>query len=444
MLKKLLKIFSGIIILILLLLVSLVTVIDMTPYQKMDYYKKWESNLGQFKEFESSSSGDSLSIGFTKVSLTPPSPTPMAGYGKRKGKHFESVHDSIWVRTLRLKKGSLQVAIVSADLLIIPPSVKDLVEKEIGENLQIYYGATHSHNSIGAWYNTLVGELFAGKYNPEIEKFIADQIVKSIKQSAGNLQPVEEMTYHKDFDDKDVKNRLIENGEKDAFIRSIDFKTADQRIALVTYSAHSTVLNSANMALSRDYPGVLVDSLENEGYDFATYLAGPVGSMGPVEKGQEGFGEMNDQAVHVMHEFVSEDELTRQQTIAGDMSFVKLPLPLRKPSPRISTKFALRPWVFKWLFGDAPSYITALKLDNMLLIGMPCDFSGELMEELENYASQKGMQLIITSFNGGYAGYITADEHFERNAYETITMNWFGPYNGAYFSEAVRDIIDHI
>jgi hypothetical protein len=76
------------------------------------------------------------------------------------------------------------------------------------------------------------------------------------------------------------------------------------------------------------------------------------------------------------------------------------------------------------------------------MVGLPCDFSGELVADLTQYAQKKGFQLMITSFNGGYIGYITPDKYYQRDTYETLTMNWFGPSNGAYFQEMVRDLID--
>ena len=49
---------------------------------------------------------------------------------------------------------------------------------------------------------------------------------------------------------------------------------------------------------------------------------------------------------------------------------------------------------------------------------------------------------MITSFNGGYMGYVTKDEWYDEDLYETRTMNWYGPYNGAYFEELIEGIIE--
>ena len=78
------------------------------------------------------------------------------------------------------------------------------------------------------------------------------------------------------------------------------------------------------------------------------------------------------------------------------------------------------------------------------MVGMPCDFSGELTPELDAYAKSKRLNLMVTSFNGHYTGYITEDSHYDLEEYETITMGWFGPFNGAYLQEVTRDIIDKL
>ncbi len=420
------------------LLLSLFTTIDYTPYQEMAYYSEWKEQLEK-TDFELNSSEDSLKIGWAKINFTPDHPVPLAGYGVRKGKPFDAVHDSVYVRTILLEKGDKMVALVSADLLIIPPTVRDLVSSEIKNNISIYYGATHSHNSIGGWYNTLVGKLFAGKYDEGVEKSIAKAVLSSVDLAAQKLE-TGSMLFEKDFDDQHIRNRLIEDEPVSPFIRSISFKTGSKTAILTTYAAHSTVLDSKTNELSRDYPGVLVDSLENS-YDFAMFMAGAVGSMGPIEIGQNDFEQIENQGYGVLKEVLSKNEdeaLIQTETL----KFTSLSLPLRKPSPRVGTKWVMRPWVFNWLFGNSANYINSLKIGNLLMIGLPCDFSGELMEDLDNYAESKGLKLIITSFNGGYAGYITKDDRFSINTYETTTMNWFGPYNGQYFSEIVRDIID--
>ena len=89
-------------------------------------------------------------------------------------------------------------------------------------------------------------------------------------------------------------------------------------------------------------------------------------------------------------------------------------------------------------------YINYLRIGDLVIVGTPSDFSGELVGQIEKSISNNELNLMINSFNGGYVGYITDDKWYDRtdiNTYETYTMNWYGPYNGAYFSKLIKEII---
>ncbi|HEV7348930.1 neutral/alkaline non-lysosomal ceramidase N-terminal domain-containing protein [Telluribacter sp.] len=440
-----LRILAGLGLVLIIVLLFLVTVVDQSHYQDQSFYQQWKQNINQVKISAADTAGP-LQVGWARINITPSTPTPMAGYGNRWGKAYESVHDSVYVRAIVLDNGTSRAALITADLLIIPPTVTERLKwklKAINFSFdQVYLGATHSHNSIGGWGNTITGELFAGDFDPNAVEQIAQAMFLAITR-ARDAQAPATMTYRETVDSVNVRNRLVgEEGTVDPEVRTLQFTTREGKKALLTsYSAHSTLLGSKVMALSRDYPGLLVDSLERSAASFAMYMAGAVGSMGPVERGKDDFEEMVNQAAGVQRSVLSSGAIEEVQ--AGSLiQSLTLALPLREPKPRLTRIFALRPWVFRWAFGDYPVYVKALRIGNVLMVGLPCDFSGELMADLDAYAKKQGLNLMVTSFNGGYIGYITHDRYFERDTYETITMNWYGPYNGAYFQEVVRDIVD--
>ncbi len=450
---KFLKIFlyslAGIVVLLLVFVASAVTTIDYTPYQEMDYYRQWKQALAAVPYPDQAKSMDvGLRAGWAKVNYTPDQPTPMAGYGNRRGKPYESVHDSVYARSIYLSAYGTQAAIVALDLLIVPPTVTEALKKrlpEVGLTFdQVYLGATHSHNSIGGWGDTITGELFAGDYDPAIVDRIVDAIIRALKQ-AKSTRLETELGYFQVKDTADIYNRLVKaKAPVDPWVRNMYLKRADGKTAILTsYAAHATVLDSKSFSLSRDYAGALVDSLEDGEADFAIFLAGAVASMGPEEVGENEFAKVGHQADGVESAIQSDFDTSGTKDFSTIEVFTAA-LPLRDPSPRLDPTWALRSWVFHWIFGDYPSFVKVLRVGNILLVGLPCDFSGELVAPLSQYADKRGMKLIITSFDGAYAGYITADEHFHKKEYETITMNWFGPYNGAYFSEVVRDVIDKV
>lgn len=446
-LRIVLKVIGIFLLLLVLAIATMITTMDDTPYREMTYYKEWKTLIGGVRPDTAGASG-ALQAGWAKVNITPASPTPTAGYGNRRGKLYTAVHDSVYVRAMVIGNGETRAAIIAADLLIIPPTViKSLKEKLKPGDIpfeQIYFGATHSHNSVGGWGTGVSSLFFSGKYDPAIVENLANAIHRAISEAQQKVEPVQ-LTYLESLDPLDIRNRLVgEEGSVDPEIRSAAFVTkSGQKAILSSFAAHSTVLNSKNIVLSRDYPGALVDSLEHGRYDFAMYMAGAVGSMGPIEQGTDDFDEVKNQAFGVQKALLAPDA-KREDAKSAVVQSITLPLPLREPTPRLTMNIVLRPWAFKKAFGEYPVFVKALRIGNILMVGMPCDFSGELTGSLDAYARTKGLNLMVTSFNGGYIGYITHDKHFNRDLYETKTMSWYGPYNGAYLQEVIKDIIDKL
>ncbi|MCE7041147.1 neutral/alkaline non-lysosomal ceramidase N-terminal domain-containing protein [Dyadobacter sp. CY312] len=443
--KILLKLIGALFLILLLAIATMITTMDKTPYQQMSYYKEWKGLISKIKKDTTSSS--TFRVGWSKVNITPAAPTPMAGYGNRRGREYTSVHDSVYVRAIVIDNGISQAAIVSADLLIIPPTVTRILQTKLTEKEipfeKVFFGATHTHNSVGGWGTGISGLFFSGKHDPKVAERLADAIFQAIVKAKSQMEPAR-LTYMESKDTLDIRNRLVgDEGGVDPEVRSIGFVTeSGKKAVLSSYGAHSTIMQSKNMALSRDYPGVLVDSLENGRYNFAMYMAGAVGSMGPIEKGTDDFDEMKNQAFGVQQALLASD--TVPQNDKAILQAITIPLPLREPSPRLTMDIVLRPWAFKKAFGEYPVFVKALRIGNILMVGMPCDFSGELVGGLDAYAKTKGLDLMVTSFNGAYIGYITHDKYFDRDLYETKTMSWYGPYNGTYLQEVTRDIIDRM
>ncbi|MCP9755900.1 hypothetical protein EGI26_12100 [Lacihabitans sp. CCS-44] len=440
--KKILKFFAYLLLFVFIVFVISIERIDRVPFEKTEHFKKWQK---QFAEQKFSMSEGDVSVGWSKINITPSVHGPMAGYGSRKGKAFEVIHDSVFVRVLAVENGNRIAYFLSADMLIIPPNVTEKLQSLLKSKSislkDVHLSATHTHNSLGGWGNSLTGRLFAGSYDPKIEQNLAGKFLKAILNSKSNLKPAK-LYYSESVDKEDIRNRLgIDDGWVDSEIRSIIFKRNDgSKANLITYGAHSTVLNSKTMAISRDYPGVVMDSLEKGNKTFGIFMAGAVGSMGPIEKGKDDFDEVNNQAKGVLKHL----SFSENREIVGALISEYLEVPMNKPSARLTQNYALRPWAFKYLFGDYPTFVKITKLGNTLILGMPCDFSGELMIELDAYAKSKGIDLIITSFNGSYVGYITSDRLYDRDLYETTTMSWYGYQNGAYFSRIVKDIVDKV
>lgn len=98
-----------------------------------------------------------------------------------------------------------------------------------------------------------------------------------------------------------------------------------------------------------------------------------------------------------------------------------------------------RDWAFRGLIGELRGELTYLKIGNITFIGTPCDFSGEIFAaaEWQKWCRENNQHLIITSFNGNYVGYITADHHYGKKEEEVLALNWVGPHFGDYFKQMI-------
>ncbi len=474
MLAAFAKLTVVLLIILIMLLPFVVQRVDRTPYVETDFYKTMMMRFDSLQNAKRNENQNGIAAGFAKVNMTPPFATPTAGYGKRSGKNFVCIHDSIYARTILLQQAEKQIALVSCDLLIIPPELTLLLKKQLPSiGMQwndLYISATHTHNSVGAWGKNYIGELFAGKYDQRVVDLLSKSILQSIVEARKNVQQ-SSFGYGQSNAASFVKNRMNAEGEEDPNLRMfVVQQLLGKKMLLISFSAHSTTLSDTVMSLSRDYPGALVDKMEQEdSVDFAMYMAGDVGSMGPDEKGEndwvqlknlvEGLEEVIDTVLKtklaIPNFIVTRNPISYRDSLiianiqddeipsfTSVINCITLPLAIREPQWRFATDWRFRHWLWTKLYGDYEMEIKGLRMGNTILVGLPCDFSGELMAPLEAYASRKNKHLIVTSFNGGYAGYITPLKYYDKPGYETRVMNWFGPGNGEYFSELVRRMVD--
>ena len=169
------------------------------------------------------------------------------------------------------------------------------------------------------------------------------------------------------------------------------------------------------------------------------FAAGTVGSHRPVASGNS--PEQIQQYAHSL-DSVMQVKMTYFSTINRHrIAYGKLPLQLREPHLRISDGIRLRPWLFNYLLGETNVHFDITLIGNTLMIASSGEISGVFFKKWEDLAKAEGLNLIITTFNGGYMGYITPDEYYDRNFHEVREMNWYGPGNGSYYDDLITSII---
>jgi neutral ceramidase len=432
---------TGIFIFLFILLLISLAPVNRTPAHLLPFYKTMMSRLDSL-EIDIPEAETAFSVGFAKTNITPREPIATAGYGKRRGKPYHTVHDSIYVRALVIDNGKVRVAIVSADLLIMPPAVTEVLQEKleaIGFTLNnTYLGATHTHNSIGHWGEGATRFIY-GAHDDSVVHFIANVITRTIDQATQNLLP-SALRSGKIAIPQAVENRLINGGSEDPFLRVLQIHRADSsKLVLASYAAHATCLSQSTLELSGDYPGMLVKELESQDYAFAMFLAGAVGS----HKGSAPADDWN--CMQWMTKQISEEFLAQRHTLRAveDTSLVmrSVPLALSDPQIKISSDWKIRSWLFHSAFGEYQPFLTVLRIGDLVMLGTPCDFSGEFNPALDSAAGKLGFGLMVTSFNGGYIGYVTPGKYYNEDHYETQLMNWYAPGTGEYIQECLEKLM---
>tara|TARA_B100000446_G_scaffold71717_1_gene67935 strand:+ start:209 stop:1534 length:1326 start_codon:yes stop_codon:yes gene_type:complete len=430
-------------------LIATIAPVDKTPLSESRYYQLAQQKLDSLNSSYTLQDSKYFKAGWAKTNITPQYPLPLAGYGARKGVFVSTVHDSVWARGFVFDNGFNKSAIITLDLLIIPPAVTKALRillPEIGYSQdQIFLSATHTHCSVGGWADSWIGTQFAGEYQNEIVNDLAIAIITTIKKAETNLVSAK-VGYARYDASPFTRNRLVgEKGSRDTWLRVVKIQQESGAVALITtFAAHATVLSHRQMNYSRDYPGALVDSLENiTNVDFAAFCAGAVGSHSPVTKGGKSYNKIALLASNLKSLIganVSSIPINKVQ----QSGTIRFDVPLRKPHIRVAANWRVRPWIFEKLTEVSPAYISLLRIGNIAFIGTPCDFSGELTAAIDEKANALNLNVLVTSFNGGYIGYITKDEWYNLKEYETFVMNWFGPYNGAYFVNLIQRLLEVI
>lgn len=409
--------------------------VDWAALETKSYYKETIERLEGLK-FKTST-GDSWLAGWNRQNITPKEPTVLVGY-KPRG-NYEHVLDSSFVKTLVLSDGKQKVAFLGYPFMIIHPelskAVRHGIEKEHLKLDHVYFTASHTHSGYGGHLKGLVSDILYGGYDSETVELIVGKTIKAIRQSLGNMDTVQ-LAYVKSDAGEMVRNRFVGEDPVDPYLRQLYVEKANGKTAvLFSYSAHATTLSSSYRGLSGDYPNYLEKAFEKK-YDWALYAAGAVGSHSPILETKKSEETTRNYALSLYQ--LTNGGVNKQVDTSVELKMASLPISMREPHFRVSDNYRLDPWLFNKIIGPSSPFMDFVKIGNLLFVSSSGEVSGVFYEDWEKLANQLGMELMVTTFNGEYIGYIPPDKYYNRYYRETRELNWYGPYNGQYFDELVK------
>ncbi len=387
---------------------------------------------------------ESVRAGWGMASITPAEPVRLTG---KNFSPYQQVYDSVYVRTFLFDNGINKILLINYDLWIIHPRLANEIRRMVHQNYPeitgLYFTANHSHTSIGGWASGVLGSLVVGGNSQETIDFIATQTAKSIEKSKFTLEETK-VGFGAITTDGLVTNRLNEHEYTDHQLRVLKLEHHQGQNAVYnTFSAHSVFMDKDINTLSADYPGPFLNLLQqNDHIDFAAFAPGATGSHTPVGRKPFELDKMILYASRLADYSVKlESQITTEETL--ELKYVELPVDLRSPHFRVSNSYRFRPWLFNLVMGEIQPRITVLKIGNTVLVGLPLELSGEFYPEFDEVCQRRGLNLMLTTFNGWYLGYAPPKKYYNtlRRA-ETRDMNWFGPESGEYFVELIQRVLE--
>jgi neutral ceramidase len=370
------------------------------------------------------------------------------------------------VAALALKYGDITAMIVSATIATFDNDKSWVIRKLISENTgvpadNIILCATHTHSapetsSIPGW-----SEINLAYYTGILEP----AIIKTAVQSLQSLKPVR-MGIGSTRSDVGVNRRQLNKdgtislgqnpwGPYDPCLTVVRFIAEDGPVAnLIHYSAHATAAGYSR-EITRDWPGLMADRLEQQAGGITIFLNGAIGDTGPrLSNGQttanmELMRELGCKAAMdavCAYRTIKEYRSVEMDLITDKIRFPYAPLPPLElaqkaleqyPEPDKLTGMRKAEYVhWRNIIGEYAGgkeqethfqfRQTILRLGPLVIIPFPNEMFVEISLRLRSYSPYQ-YTLCLSNANGSYA-YFPSQDQICRGGYEIEAVKLCNTY----------------
>ncbi len=230
-------------------------------------------------------------VGAAAEIITPPLGTPLYGYEfQRKA---QKVNDDLRSCAIAVEQGDLKAILISADVVSIGSDLGNRVRTLISEATNVPFknisiSAIHTHS--GPAMKSAKG--WGSANESYIDEIFIPQTVKAAREAVANLTPAV-MGVGTTHSEAGVNRREMQQdgtvllgqnpyGIADLEMTVVSFRDLEgSPVAnIIHYSAHGTAAGR-NAEITRDWPGVMIDRMENETGAITLFFNGSEGDMGP-------------------------------------------------------------------------------------------------------------------------------------------------------------------
>lgn len=367
-----------------------------------------------------------LEVGAGKAPLSPPLPATVGGYGPPRPTATRALAP-LFARAVVLKRGTVRLGLVNADLLLIPEAVSTEVRRRaqaLGLT-DVMVVATHAHSSFGGYDDRLVPKLAAlGRYHPQARQALVEALTAALKAASGKLSPAALQVVTGEVP-KLVRSR--DAGEPaDPRLTRVVFRGPDRALAqLVIFAAHPTTAGRKPKGLEPDYPGRLAAAEEARGAGVTLFLPGAVGN-GSAGKGggPKKFAAAVADALPAVAPPTA-GAATGLEASDDALSLDRSRFSLPHPDASRLVPFGLRRLTEDVLCSNAPDApaVEVLDLGALQLVGVPGEPTFQAAQSLEEAV---GPTARVVSVADGYLGYVETAAHVRAGAGEA-KRQYFGP-----------------
>ncbi len=389
-------------------------------------------------------------VGLAERDITPAIGHPLAGMGKRAKGGYERIGSRCRAMAMTVQCADVSVTILSADLLFIGRELAAAVLKQSGVDAgQVYFTSTHTHSGPGAYERHLIAQPIMGRFEQCYFDELATALANCVTASRRNLVSAEMAAVTLNVPGR-RRNRIDESLAPHDQLAALVFREsapgAGQVLAiLAVFGAHATIAAADEKLLSADYPGAFARALRDRtGARLVMFAAGAVGDATAYRPNASTATQRAD-----LFGLMLADDLAPALAAASyqpqiDLASLRLSVelpPLRVP---LSAGWRLSPIGTSWI-SDSKAHLHIVKIGPNVLVGFPGDYAGHLARDLTQWAAERDLTLVPTSFNGDYKGYLVSQPIFiHQHCYETRAMNFFGPWCGQYLTEVSKRAIERM
>jgi len=380
------------------------------------------------------------------IKLTPPLEMgyTLGGYGARMSKPAEGIHDDIWAKALVLNDGGKKYAIITLDILGLPPNVKPQVIEKLKQEgwteENIMFLPSHSHTSL---------EMFAlndknifnlapiGIFQAQLLDFVVQALADLILSADQDLKPVRIGSQSKEIEGLNRNRRGEPFVDKTLTVTRIDHMDGQAMAVLVNWTGHPTIMDEDDMLVSGGWPGYLQRELEDwigQGV-VAMYYNGPQADQSVSADGAGSHYEKAEKygrtmAINVLKVY---NNIRPEEELLFTYNFKIIPLPDREAHPDFmetgGKEYGLDEEKINILLEQVfpvQTSIGACRLGELLIVGAPGELIAELGLNIKADLLIRGVKYpVIGGLANEWISYILSEKEYHKGGYES-SVSFYG------------------